>query len=94
METGHDILFFWVARMIMMGLEFTGRPPFSTVYLHGLVGRPPAPPARPPPARPPARPPACCRGTFIWSQSVCKGTLLGNCLRAFAASATRWAPPR
>ena len=40
METGHDILFFWVARMIMMGLEFTGQPPFTTVYLHGLV-RPP-----------------------------------------------------
>ncbi|CAL8463583.1 g3117 [Coccomyxa elongata] len=37
METGHDILFFWVARMIMMGLEFTGRAPFSTVFLHGLV---------------------------------------------------------
>ncbi|GLC34463.1 hypothetical protein PLESTB_000726300 [Pleodorina starrii] len=37
METGHDILFFWVARMIMMGIEFTGRPPFSTIYLHGLV---------------------------------------------------------
>ena len=37
METGHDILFFWVARMIMMGLWFTDRPPFQTVYLHGLV---------------------------------------------------------
>ncbi|MCY3832173.1 MAG: valine--tRNA ligase [Chloroflexi bacterium] len=37
METGHDILFFWVARMIMMGLWFTDRPPFDTVYLHGLV---------------------------------------------------------
>jgi valyl-tRNA synthetase len=37
METGYDILFFWVARMIMMGLEFTGEPPFQTVYLHGLV---------------------------------------------------------
>lgn len=33
----HDILFFWVARMIMMGIEFTGKLPFSTVYLHGLV---------------------------------------------------------
>ena len=37
METGYDILFFWVARMIMMGLEFTEKPPFHTVYLHGLV---------------------------------------------------------
>ncbi len=37
METGYDILFFWVARMIMFGLEFTGEPPFRTVYLHGLV---------------------------------------------------------
>ena len=37
LETGYDILFFWVARMIMLGLEFTGEPPFHTVYLHGLV---------------------------------------------------------
>jgi valyl-tRNA synthetase len=37
METGYDILFFWVARMIMMGLEDTGDIPFSTVYLHGLL---------------------------------------------------------
>ena len=37
METGTDILFFWVARMIMMGLELTTKIPFSKVYLHGLV---------------------------------------------------------
>ncbi len=37
METGYDILFFWVARMIMMGLEFTDQEPFRIVYLHGLV---------------------------------------------------------
>jgi len=37
METGYDILFFWVARMIMMGLENTGKIPFHTVYLHGLI---------------------------------------------------------
>ena len=37
METGYDILFFWVARMIMMGLEDTGEIPFHTVYLHGLI---------------------------------------------------------
>lgn len=37
LETGHDILFFWVARMIMMGLALTGQSPFHTVYLHGLV---------------------------------------------------------
>jgi valyl-tRNA synthetase len=35
--TGYDILFFWVARMIMAGLRFTGRAPFHTVHLHGLV---------------------------------------------------------
>jgi valyl-tRNA synthetase len=37
METAYDILFFWVARMIMMGLWFTDDVPFSTVYLHGLI---------------------------------------------------------
>ncbi|HEX9115936.1 MAG TPA: valine--tRNA ligase, partial [Anaerolineae bacterium] len=37
METGYDILFFWVARMIMDGLLFTNDVPFDTVYLHGLV---------------------------------------------------------
>ncbi len=37
METGYDILFFWVARMIVMGLEDTSVVPFHTVYLHGLI---------------------------------------------------------
>ncbi len=37
METGYDILFFWIARMIMMGFEDTGDIPFRTVYLHGLI---------------------------------------------------------
>ena len=40
METGHDILFFWVARMIMMGIRNTGEIPFKTIYLHGLVRDP------------------------------------------------------
>ncbi len=37
METGYDILFFWVARMMMMGLHFMGEVPFRRVLLHGLV---------------------------------------------------------
>ncbi|MCX7706848.1 MAG: class I tRNA ligase family protein, partial [Anaerolineae bacterium] len=37
METGYDILFFWVARMIMQGLLFTNDIPFKTVYLHGII---------------------------------------------------------
>lgn len=37
METGYDILFFWVARMVMSGLELTGKAPFHTIYLHGLI---------------------------------------------------------
>ena len=37
LETGHDILFFWVARMMMLGLQLTDRAPFHTVFLSGLV---------------------------------------------------------
>jgi valyl-tRNA synthetase len=40
METGYDIIFFWVARMMMLGLELTGREPFHTVYLSGLIRDP------------------------------------------------------
>jgi len=36
-ETGYDILFFWVAREVMMCMEMTKKPPFKIVYLHGLV---------------------------------------------------------
>ena len=37
LETGYDILFFWVARMVMLGIELTGVSPFKVIYLHGLV---------------------------------------------------------
>lgn len=37
LETGYDILFFWVARMVTMGLELTNQLPFHTIYLHGLI---------------------------------------------------------
>ena len=37
METGYDIIFFWVARMAMAGIHFLGTQPFHTIYLHGLV---------------------------------------------------------
>jgi len=37
LETGHDILFFWVARMVMMSLQLTGKLPFDKVYLHAMV---------------------------------------------------------
>ena len=37
LETGLDILFFWVARMVMMGLHLTDTLPFTTVYLHAMV---------------------------------------------------------
>ena len=37
LETGYDILFFWVARMMMMGIHFMGQPPFKRILLHGLV---------------------------------------------------------
>jgi valyl-tRNA synthetase len=40
METGYDIIFFWVARMMMLGLELTGVEPFHTVYLSGLIRDP------------------------------------------------------
>lgn len=37
LETGWDILFFWVARMIMLSLKLTGKVPFTEVYCHGLI---------------------------------------------------------
>ncbi len=40
METGYDIIFFWVARMMMLGLHLTGQEPFHTIYLSGLIRDP------------------------------------------------------
>jgi valyl-tRNA synthetase len=40
METGYDIIFFWVARMMMLGIHLAEKPPFRKVYLHGLVKDP------------------------------------------------------
>lgn len=37
LETGYDILFFWVARMMMFGIHFTGRAPFKRILLHGMI---------------------------------------------------------
>jgi valyl-tRNA synthetase len=37
METGYDIIFFWVVRMVMAGIHFTGALPFHTIYLHGII---------------------------------------------------------
>lgn len=37
LETGHDILFFWVVRMLLFSYQLTGKTPFKTIYLHGLV---------------------------------------------------------
>ncbi len=40
LSTARDILFLWVARMIMMGIEFTGRPPFAEVFVHSVIQAP------------------------------------------------------
>ncbi len=40
LETGYDIIFFWVARMMMLGIHFMAEPPFETIYLHGMVRDP------------------------------------------------------
>ncbi|VDK75725.1 unnamed protein product, partial [Gongylonema pulchrum] len=37
LETGHDILFFWVARMVFLAQELTGKLPFKEVYLHAMI---------------------------------------------------------
>ena len=48
--TGFDIIFFWVARMMMMGLHFMGEVPFRNVYIHALVRDGEAPRCRSPKA--------------------------------------------
>jgi valyl-tRNA synthetase len=40
LSTARDIIYLWVARMIMCGLEFTGKPPFSDVYIHSVIQAP------------------------------------------------------
>jgi valyl-tRNA synthetase len=40
LSTARDILFLWVARMIMMGIELTGQPPFANVYIHSVIQAP------------------------------------------------------
>ncbi len=40
LETGSDIIFFWVARMMMLGIQLMAEPPFHTIYLHGMVNDP------------------------------------------------------
>ncbi len=40
LSTARDIIFLWVARMVMMGIEFTGQPPFSDVYVHSIIQAP------------------------------------------------------
>ena len=37
LETGHDILFFWIGRMVKLGLKLTGQLPFTEVFLHAMV---------------------------------------------------------
>ena len=40
LSTARDIIFLWVARMVMMGIEFTGEPPFSDVPIHAVIQAP------------------------------------------------------
>lgn len=63
LETGHDILFFWVARMVMLGLALTGRLPFREVGPPRTPPGHPHPPGDPPqPLHPPRSPQTLLRG--------------------------------